>query len=189
MPGITQNMIFSAFHIFSLFSLFSQFSQTNSLVYTTSLKTIPIIKNIITDYKQDVNFIHKFKDVFDIESYNDILQNLKNNEIEKVYIDTHYKELVFFDNINFDSIDGLQDHYHLSFIDPMIVNDLIQKINDHHVPLYFVDFTSDELLNVVSDASKIFGQIAGIMNSGFLFLLTSFLFYRVFNKMFLFEKN
>jgi spore coat polysaccharide biosynthesis protein SpsF len=54
------------------------------------------------------------------------LNNLNNNKIDKVYIDTHYKELVFFDKLNFNSIDDLQDHYHLSFIDPIIIEKAVK---------------------------------------------------------------
>jgi len=127
--------------IFSLLNLFSLFnSLCVSLNHMTSLRTVPIIKNIITNYKQDVEFIHNFKDFFDIESYNNILNNLNNNKIDKVYIDTHYRELVFFDNLDFNSIDDLQDHYHLSFIDPIIINNLIQKINESPHPYLFCRF-------------------------------------------------
>jgi len=176
--------------VFSLLNLFSLFnSLCVSLNHMTSLRTVPIIKNIITNYKQDVEFIRNFKDFFDIESYNYILNNLNNNKIDRVYIDTHYKELVFFDNFNFNSIDGLQDHSHLSFIDPIVINNLIQKINDHHIPIYFVDFTSNDFFKSVSDISKILGQFSGLINSSFSLIFLSLLFYRFFYKLFLIEKN
>jgi cell division protease FtsH len=144
--------MFNAILIFQLlFSCISGLKQINSnqLFKNTQLKSFN------DDYLQDLNLVHKFKNYFDKENYNDIINDLMNKKIAKIYINNDYKQLVAVDDLP--NNDGLiYNHYHLSDINPIVVPNLVQKATDLHVPLHFVSFTPENIINIQNILNELF---------------------------------
>jgi cell division protease FtsH len=51
--------------------------------------------------------------------------------------------------------DLLYNHYHVSDIDPIVVPNLVEKSGELHVPLYFVNFTPQNIVNIQNLAGEI----------------------------------
>ena len=104
------------------------------------------LKQINNDYEMDLNLIHKYKMYFDKDNYNDILKDVMNNKVSKIYIDTSYKELVSVDNLPTDDL--LYNHYHLSQVNPLVLQNLVEKTSDLQIPIYFTNFIPEPLINI-----------------------------------------
>ena len=106
------------------------------------------------DYLQDLNVLHKFKSFFIKENYNDVVNDLTHNKLSSIFIDTNYKQIVTVDNLPKD--DYLYNHYHVADINPVVLPNLVEKTSDLHVPLYFVNFTPDNIINFQNVLNQLF---------------------------------
>jgi cell division protease FtsH len=105
------------------------------------------------DFSNELQFIQKSKFYFIKENYNDVVEDLLNNKLSKIYIDNKYNQLVTVDNLPKDDI--LYNHYHWSDINEAIVPNLIQKTSESHIPLYFVNFIPQSITNIQNLAGEI----------------------------------
>ena len=121
-----------------------------------------------SDYFQDLNLVHRYKSYFEKENYNDVVKDIINNKISKIYVDKNYNQLVAVDNLPSD--DSLYNHYHISDINPIVLPNLIEKSTDLHVPIHFVNFTPDNIINI----QNLFNELGVILNFAFpvLFILS-----------------
>jgi len=100
--------------------------------------------DISADYFTDTNLIHSYKSNIAPENYNTLVDNLINNKLSRVYINTNYRQVVSVDNV-YDFM--LYKHYHISNIEPVVVPHLVEKTAELHVPLFFVNFTPDTIVH------------------------------------------
>ena len=105
------------------------------------------------DYVTDLELLQKYKFYFPKENYNDVIQDLLNNKIAKIYIDTKYNQIVSVDNLPKDDI--VYNHYHLSDVNPIVIPNLVEKSSDLHVPLHFVSFIPQNIVNIQNLAGEI----------------------------------
>ena len=125
-------------HLF--ISFVNCFKQINKNIVFKNLN----LKSTSNDYFQDLDLLHKFRSYFEKENYNDVIQDLANNKISKIFVDTSYKQLITVDNQVNDNY--LYNHYHIVDINPVILPNLVEKTYELHVPLYFVNFTPDNII-------------------------------------------
>jgi len=85
-----------------------------------------------TNLMDDLNMIRNYKNLLEKDNYNNIIQNILDNKVDKLLINNNYREMVSVDNTNL--------IYHISPINPIVVPNLIEKTSESHVPIYFVDF-------------------------------------------------
>jgi cell division protease FtsH len=157
---------FFVFHF--LFSSINGFKQitTNPSFKNTHLKSYN------NDYVQDLNLIHKFKNYFEKENYNAVINDLIEKKLSKIYISTDYKQLVTIDNApNNDAF--LYSNYHLSDINPIVLPNLVEKASDLHVPLHFVNFTPENIINIQNILSQIYSIAGYIVPAFFIFSIIS----------------
>ena len=148
--------MFKTFFLFHLlFSCINGLKQINSNILLKDTH----LKSSNNDYLQDLNLLHKFRNYFDKENYNDVINNLIDKKISKIYVNTDFKQLVAVDNFP-DSDEFLYNHYHLSDINPIVVPNLVEKTSDLHVPLHFVNFTPENIINIQNILNELF-VIAG----------------------------
>ena len=102
----------------------------------------------------DLNLLHKYKNFFPKENYNDLIQDILNNKISKIYIDKNYNELISVDNLPI--LDNLNQHYHYSNINPVLIQNIVEKSAEHNVAINFVNFTPEYLSNIQQLASNIY---------------------------------
>ena len=133
------------------------FSCVNSLkqINHTPLYKKTHLKSSNNDYSRDLSLLHKFRNYFEKENYNDIVNDLIDKKINKIYVNTDYKQLVAVDNLNTND-DLLYGHYHISDINPIVVPNLVEKASDLHVPLHFVSFTPENIINIQNILNEFF---------------------------------
>jgi len=114
------------------------------------------ISMIVNDkeYLQDLDLLQKYKFYFPKENYNDVIQDLLNNKISKIYIDNKYNQMVSVDNLPTNDI--LYNHYHLTDVNPIVIPNLVEKSSDLHVPLHFVSFIPQNIVNIQNLAGEFF---------------------------------
>ena len=122
---------------------------------TYGFKIRKSIRNMINLNMMDENFetyndlylLHKYKNFFPKENYNNLIQDILNNKISKIYIDKNYNELVSVDNLPI--LDNLNQHYHYSNINPVLIQNIVEKSGEHNVAINFVNFTPEYLNKIL----------------------------------------
>lgn len=118
------------------------------------------IKMIDKDFElnNDLDLLHKYKLFFPKENYNEVIQDILNNKVSKIYINDKYNEIVNVDNLP--KIDNINDHYHYTSINPILLPNIVEKASEHHIPINIVDFTPVALANIQHLAGDIFNVIS-----------------------------
>jgi len=115
-------------------------------------------KNRITmigdnNYFNDLNLIQNSKYYFTKENYNDVMEELFNNKLSKIFIDNKLNQLVTVDNLPKDDL--IYNHYHLADINPIVIPNIIEKSSNHLVSTYFVNFTPQSIINIQNLAGEL----------------------------------
>ena len=108
-------------------------------------------KNLRMDngYYQDIDLIHKYKLFFQQNNnYNEIIKDIVEKHISKIYINNDYRQLVSIDNL--DTSNMPYNNYHLTNINPILVTKIIDKATESNIPIYFTDFSSGFISNLQS---------------------------------------
>jgi cell division protease FtsH len=115
-----------------------------------------VINMIINDkdYIQDVELLQKYKFYFPKENYNNVIQDLLNNKLSKIYVDNKYTQMVTVDNLP--QNDNVYNHYHLTDVNPIVIPNLVEKSSDLHIPLHFVSFIPQNIVNIQNLAGEFF---------------------------------
>jgi len=120
---------------------------------------------------EDLNIIQRSQSYLRRDNFNDIIKNLEDHKISRILVNTNYKQVVTVDTLprldilpNSPDIlphnDILYTHYHIASVDPIVVPTLVQKTADSHIPLYFVNFTPETLLNVQRVTTDFLGIVS-----------------------------
>jgi len=138
------------------------------------IKSKPLLSNRYTTKMNnnvdanDLSTITKYKSYFDITDYNNIVYDLDHSTLSKIYIDNNYKQIVTIDNLPDNNY--LYNHFHIGNINPIVLPNLLEKSANLHVPVYFTNFVSSNML----DLSSLFKELADLSYYVFpvLFLLS-----------------
>uniref|UniRef100_A0A6C0EQ36 AAA+ ATPase domain-containing protein n=1 Tax=viral metagenome TaxID=1070528 RepID=A0A6C0EQ36_9ZZZZ len=158
---------------------------SNSFLIRKKYTMYSRIKLVNDDYFNDLNLIHKFNYYFQKDNYNQVIDELTNNKISKVYINNDYKQLVSIDKLtNLNSIqdDSIYNHYHITNINPAVIPNLIAKTSELHVPIYFADFTPPSIINIQNLLSELF-VLATYAIPAYILISIVYAFYRGVNSM------
>lgn len=131
------------------------------------------------EYLQDLDLLQKYKFYFPKENYNDVIQDLLNNKLSKIYIDNKYNQMVSVDNLPTNDI--VYNHYHLTDVNPIVIPNLVEKSGDLHVPLHFVSFVPQNIVNIQNLAGEFLTLVSTALP--ILFLLSFFASLARFNSM------
>jgi len=124
----------------------------NKIFFKTNKNRLQMITNE-RDFSKEIKLIQNYKFYFTKENYNDVMEDLLNNKLSKVFVDNKYNQLVSVDNLPKDDV--LYNHYHLSDINEALIPNLIQKTSEMHVPLYFTNFIPQSITNIQNMASEL----------------------------------
>jgi len=120
------------------------------------------------DLNKDLEMIHKFKQNFRHEDFNQIISDLNAGKVKEILVNADYKQVVTVDNLPEDYF--TYHHYQLADINPLVLPTLIQKSTDWRVPIYFVNFTPESVVGIQDLASNIISVISYVFP---LFLIAS----------------
>jgi len=151
------------------------------IFYISNVISIPLRPSYIkmsNNLNQDLNILHKYSNLFEKTNYNDIINNVIEKKVDKLLINTNYKEIVSVDNLP--EADILYNHYHIANINPVVVPNLIEKASEYHTQIYFVDFNADNFLNIQNLFNSL-SILASYTLPVFIFLYTISLFRNINN--------
>jgi cell division protease FtsH len=141
-------MIFKLFATTLFINRIQGFQFIKPLTAIQNHKHATTVKMILNekDFSNELKLIQNYKFYFTKENYNDVIEDLLNNKLSKIYVDNKYNQVVTVDNLP--QTDILYNHYHLSDINTAVVPNLIQKTSESHVPIYFVNFIPQSITNI-----------------------------------------
>jgi len=90
---------------------------------------------------EEIDIIQYYKKYFEISDYNDVLRDLADNKVSKIFIDNNYGQLVTVDNIPYHEF--IYDNYHLAKINPIVIPNILEQSSNLHVPVYFTNFVQE----------------------------------------------
>jgi cell division protease FtsH len=125
------------------------------------------------NYASEYDIIYKYRNLLNKDNYNNIIQNILDNKIEKIFISNDYKQMITLDNLPKDDI--LLNHYHITSVNPIVVPNLVEKTSQAHIPIYFTDFDAGNIFNF-QNVFNILGVIGNfIIPAFFIINIISFL--------------
>jgi len=148
-------MIFKLFATTLFMNRIHGFQFIKPLTAIQNHKHATTVKMILNekDFSSELQFIQNSKFYFIKENYNEVIEDLLNNKLSKVFIDNKYNQVVTVDNLP--KTDSLYNHYHLSDINTAVVPNLIQKSSESHVPIYFANLIPQALTNIQNLAGEL----------------------------------
>ena len=126
--------------------------------FPTSFLNVAKTKNIHMN-SVDLSFIKDFKFYFVRDDYNNIVQNIIDNKVDKLFIDTNSKQIITVDNIPPSPILPIYSHFHIADVNPLVLSKLVDKATESHIPIFFSDFNSDPFAFVKTTVDQLGGFI------------------------------
>jgi cell division protease FtsH len=126
------------------------------------------------EYIKNLNVIHQFKHFFKVESYNEMINDLDDQKISRIFVDNNYKQLIAVDNNNVNP-NALYEHYSVIDINQFVLPNLVEKTSDYHLPIYFVNFVSDNMINIQKLIGDLFTVGSYVVTTLFLISVLSYL--------------
>ena len=132
-----------------LFSTLLFSSNTNTNTYAFVIKKLKPTKSTTIKLTENYDFElwKEYKNFMPKEDYNDVVRELSEGKLTKIFIDTNYKEIVTVINDN---------NYHVSSINPAVIPNLIEKASNMGVSVYFENFTPENIAKVQETINHIF---------------------------------
>jgi cell division protease FtsH len=128
------------------------------LVSGISIRSSRVIKMGLNN---DLSAIQKYQSYFRKETFNDIIGEITDHKLSRILVNTDYRTAVTVDKlvggVEVPSDDLIYNHYHISAIDPAVVPTLVQTASTNHIPIHFVNFTPESILNVQTTISQFLG--------------------------------
>jgi cell division protease FtsH len=109
---------------------------------------------------ENIEFINKYKYYFKKDNYNNIINNIIDHKVSKIYIDKKMNEIVTIDNLvdedvknDVTSDDELEsnynyDHYHVANVNPILIPNIIEQSSATHTPIIISDFRPGFIVTV-----------------------------------------
>jgi cell division protease FtsH len=129
-------------------------SNKNTCAFINTAKSINTKTILKLNGNEDIGLWKEYKNFLPKEDYNDVLRDITDGKLSKIFIDTSYKEIVTIVNDNTDA--NYFDHYHVSNINPAVIPNLIEKASNMGVSVYFENFTPENILKVQETINNIF---------------------------------
>jgi len=135
------------------------------------------------DYASESDIIYKYRNLLSKDNYNNVIQDVLDKKIDKIFINNDYKQIISVDNLPKDDI--LLNHYHITSINPIVLPNLVEKTTQTHIPIFFTDFDAQSIFNS-QNTFGILNTIGSIIN----FIVPAFFFISIVNTIsFLYSQN
>jgi len=171
-------MLFSNFHI--LFG-FNNIIKRSISYSSTNTRTMFMVND-------NVEFITKYKYYFKKDNYNNIINDIIDHKVSKIYVDKKMNEIVTVDNeigsdiendvVSQDNPDTFYDyiHYHIASVNPVLIPNVIEKSSETRTPIIITDLRPGFVVNTENGFNFVSNSISFIIP--FLLLSSIFSFIR-----------
>ena len=140
------------------------------LLFTNNANSILLKSRYIkmsNNYIEDLNIAYKYNDLIEKTSYNSIINNIIDKKVDKLLINTDYKQILSVDNLQ--QVDPVYNHYHFTNINPIVLQNLIQKTSEYNIPIYFTDFNLNNFFNI-DNLFNLLGSVSNFCFQAFIFM-------------------
>lgn len=141
---------------------FTLITNSSSFTHIAKRVTIPRLHFLNNEHVEDLNIIRKFQNYFYKDNYNNIIHDLTENKLSKVFVNTNYKQIVAVENynenanINSQNHEVFYNHYHVADVNPLVLPNLVEKTSEHNIPIYFENFTPESIVNLQNVVNELF---------------------------------
>ena len=104
----------------------------------------PLLNALLNDY----DMIFRYKGFIQKDSYNNMIQSIKQHHISSLYINSNYKEIISVDNLP--DVQDIYDHYHSIQINPVVIPTVLEQTYKENIPIYFIDQNTNDILNTIT---------------------------------------
>ena len=125
----------------SIFSVSTSFLIKNN-------KFSPTVKRRLTDFTEDLENIHKWRDLFIKEDYNLFLQDVADHKVSTIFINPSYTEIISKNSVDNALLFNPTNDYHIIQADPILTNKIVNTIIDAKIPIHFAELTQSFLPNL-----------------------------------------
>uniref|UniRef100_A0A6C0E7T7 AAA+ ATPase domain-containing protein n=1 Tax=viral metagenome TaxID=1070528 RepID=A0A6C0E7T7_9ZZZZ len=132
----------------------------------------------------NVEFIVKYKYYFKKDNYNNIINDIIDHKVSKIYLDKKMNEIITLDNeldsdIEKDIVSNSNydynynyDHYHIASVNPVVIPNIIEKSSETRTPIIVSDLRPGFIVNTENGFNFISNSVSFIIP----FLLISSIF-------------
>jgi len=171
-------MLFTNFHILFGFNNVHKYSISYSSPNTRTMFMV----------NDNVEFITKYKYFFKKDNYNNIINDIIDHKVSKIYVDKKMNEIVTVDNeiggdiendlVSQDNPDTFYDyiHYHIASVNPVLIPNVIEKSSETRTPIIITDLRPGFVVNTENGFNFVSNSISFIIP--FLLLSSIFSFIR-----------
>jgi len=151
---------------------------THSILYGDSKTRTILMSN------ENIDFLTKYKYYFKKDNYNNIINDIIDHKVSKIYLDKKMNEIITLDNeldneIEKDIVSNSNydynynyDHYHIASINPVLIPNVIEKSSETRTPIIITDLRPDFIVNTENGFNFISNSVSFIIP----FLLISSIF-------------
>lgn len=123
----------------------------------------------------NVEFISKYKYYFKKDNYNNIINDIIDHKVSKIYVDKKMNEIVTVDNVKDNDIenddvsqenpDTFYDyiHYHIASVNPVLIPNVIEKSSETRTPIVVSDLRPDFIVNAENGYNFISNSVSFII--------------------------
>ena len=112
------------------------------LIYFSTF--FPLLNALLNDYEM----IFRYKGLIQKDSYNNMIQSIKQHHINSLYINSNYKEIISVDNLP--NVQDVYDHYHSIQINPVVIPTILEQTYKENIPIYFIDQNTNDIMNTIT---------------------------------------
>ena len=127
-----------------LFLLFTTFSK--GLYSAGGVPRPTHIQLKMTSYNDDIIVIQKYKYMLNQDTIKQVFQDIQNEKLSRIFISNDYRQVVTVDNV---------DQYHVSTINPLMIQKVIDSSVEHNIDTNFIDF-NPSITNIQHLLSELF---------------------------------
>jgi cell division protease FtsH len=124
---------------------------------------------------ENVEFITKYKYFFKKDNYNNIINDIIDHKVSKIYVDKKMNEIVTVDNeidgdiendiVSQESPDTFYDyiHYHVASVNPVLIPNVIEKSSETRTPIIITDLRPGFVVNTENGFNFISNSVSFII--------------------------
>ena len=151
---------------------------THSILYSDSKTRTVLMSN------ENIDFLTKYKYYFKKDNYNNVINDIIDHKVSKIYLDKKMNEIITLDNeldneIEKDIVSNSNydynynyDHYHIASVNPVLIPNVIEKSSETRTPIIITDLRPDFIVNTENGFNFISNSVSFIIP----FLLISSIF-------------
>jgi cell division protease FtsH len=118
------------------------------------------------DGTDNIAFLSKYKYYFKKDNYNNIINNIIDHKVSKVYLDKKLNEVITIESESENESEDLKynyDNYHIAPVNPVLIPNIVDKSSETHTPVIITDLRPNYIITMDNGINLLFGSISYIL--------------------------